>query len=107
MKIKLFVALALIMGLAIGSAEAQVMSGRHQKDALHKVAGAGSSIVLKNHVWELRSGRFTAIVVTPVLTMDESVRAKRKMLQQERRKHSRHILSLQNTIDLTGINKDG
>jgi hypothetical protein len=35
MKTKLFIALALVMGLAVGSAEAQVSSKRNHKDRIH------------------------------------------------------------------------
>ena len=91
MKIKLFIALALVMGLAIGSAEAQVMSGRHQKGRITQGNRSGElnrfekqrlGIEKRKIHRHRRNARFNDGRISP---------RERKMLQQERRKNSRHI----------------
>ena len=91
MKIKLLVALALVTGLAIGSADAQITSGRHQKGRIEHGKRSGElnpferkrlGIEQRKIHRHRRHARFNDGRISP---------RERKMIQQERRKHSRHI----------------
>ena len=91
MKIKLFVALALVTGLAINSADAQITSGRHQKGRVEQGMRSGELNRFEKHrlgreKYKIHRHRRQAWKNDGRISPRE-----RKMLQQERRKHNRHI----------------
>jgi len=91
MKAKLFVALALVMGLAAGSAEAQVASKRGQKDRIHHGMRKGEfnrfereqliseqrRIQRLEHHFRMNDGRLSS--------------RERRILQNEKRKQNKKI----------------
>ena len=96
MKTKLFIALALVMGLAVGSAEAQVAYGRNQKARIHKGMRNGElnrfereklikeqrRIQRLEHYYRMNDGR-----ISP---------RERRILQNEKRKQGKKIYRYKN-----------
>ena len=91
MKIKLVIALALIMGITIGSADAQVASGRSQKARIHQeFRGNELNRFEKQRLMKERQKIYRHKRHARLNDGRVSPR-ERRMLQHEKRKHHRHI----------------
>lgn len=91
MKMKLVIALALVMGLAIGSADAQVASGLRDRARIHHGMRNGELTRVEKHRL-MKEQRKIHRHRRHFRRNDGKIGPReRRILQYEKRKHSRHI----------------